>query len=222
MEGIKASIPYDNQPIGGKHSAATILGETKLLTDWITPSVIEIQNKYDELTRGLSSIEDKIKACLRYVSSFPYVQFIRVSANVAGKVFVQPDAWLEPSQVIHAPRTNCANRTYLLASLLRQELPAENVYACLGNLNVDGQDGHAWGYVRLGGRDYILETTNPRTRDKLIPVETVGNLYEDVIYFNDAGVRVIPDKQVREPFSVCFNCIPFLSEYVDNRFCLQT
>jgi len=218
MEGIEASIPFDNQPVGG-HAAATLLGETKLLTDWIDPSAIEIQNKYDELTSKLSSTQDKIKACLTYVADFPYTRFIRVSANVAGKTFVQPDAWLEPSQIMHSPKTNCANRTYLLASLLRQELPAENVYACLGNLNTDGQDGHAWTYARLDGGDYILETTNPSVRDKLIPIETVGNLYEDVIYFNDLGVRAVPEKQVREPFSACYRCIPFLEDYLATEFC---
>jgi hypothetical protein len=217
MEGIEASVPSDNQPIGG-HSAATLLGETKLLTDWVDPSAVEIQNKYDQLTSGLTSTQDKVRACLRYVAGIPYTQFVRVSANVAGKRFVQNDAWLEPSQSIHSPRLNCANRTYLLASLLRQELPADNVYACLGNLNVDHQDGHAWAYVKLD-RDYILETTNPKVKDKLIPIETVGNLYEDVIYFNDSGVRVVPEKQVREPFSACYQCLPFLSDYLDRQLC---
>jgi len=218
MLGIDYSESADNQPIGG-HSAATLFGETKLLTSWITPDSIDIQNKYDQLTSGLNSIEDKVKVCLAYVSDIPYTQFVKVSANVAGKRFVQPDAWLEPSQALYVSRLNCANKTYLLASLLRQELPPESVWACLGNLNSDHQDGHAFGYIRLN-KDYILETTNPKVRDKLISIESVGNIYEDIVYVNDVGVRAIPERKIREPFSACYRCLPFLSDYLDRQLCL--
>lgn len=218
MEGISASVPSDNQPIGGKHSAATIMGESKLLTDWIDPASIQVQNTYDKITSGLQSPEDKIKACLGYVSGIPYVQFVRVSTNVAGKTFVQPDAWLSPAEDIFAPRLNCANKTFLLTSLLRQELPSENVWACLGNLNSDHQGAHAFGYIRLD-KDYILETTNPKVRDKFIPIEAVGNLYEDVLYVSDKEIRAIPEKRVREPFSGCYQCLPFLESYLAREFC---
>jgi len=215
MLGIDYSQSTDNQPI-----QASILKERRLLTSWITPDSLEVQNKYDQLTSGLSSVEDKVKSCLRFASDIPYVQFVKVSANVAGKTFVQPDAWLSPSEAIFSPRLNCANKTFLLTSLLRQELPAENVWACLGNLNSDHQDGHGWTYIRLS-KDYILETTNPGVRDKLIPIETVGNLYEDVIYFNDVEVKAVPEKQVREPFSSCYRCLPFLQDYLARELCVR-
>jgi len=219
MLGINAAIRCDNQPIGGEHSAATLFGETRLLTSWITPDAIDVQDKYNQLTSGLNSIEDKILACLRFVANFPYKRFVRVDTRVGNKTFTQRDAWLEPSQAMYSPYLNCANRTYLLASLLRQELPSENIWACLGNLNTNGQDGHAWTYVKLD-RDYILETTNPKVRDKLIPIETVGNIYEDIVYVNDVGVRAIPERKIREPFSACYNCLPFLSDYLDRQLCL--
>jgi len=213
MLGISYSQPSDNQPI-----QASILKERRLLTSWITPDSLEVQNKYDQITKGLSSTEDKVLACLRFASDIPYTQFVKVSVNVAGKTFVENDCWLQPAEAIFSPRLNCANKTYLLASLLRQELPAENVYACLGNLNTDGQSGHAFGYIRLDGKDYILETTNPSVRDKLIPIETVG-IYEDIIYFNDLGVRAVPERTIREPFSACYNCEPFLIDYLAREFC---
>lgn len=215
MLGIDASVPCDNQPI-----LASILNERCLLTSWITPDSLEIQNKYDELTRGLESIEDKVKVCLGYVSSIPYTNFVRVSANVAGKIFTQPDCWLLLEQALYAPKLNCANKTYLLVSLLRQELPTENIWACLGNLNSDHQDGHAFGYLRLNNKDYILETTNPAVKNKPIPIETVGDLYEDVIYVSDKEVRAIQERNVREPFSACYHCIPFLRDYLDRQLCL--
>lgn len=213
MLGIDYSQPADNQPI-----RASIFNETRLLTSWITPDAIQIQNTYDKLINGLQSPEDKIKACLGYVSSFPYTRFIRAVANIAGKTFVQNDCWLQPAEAIYSPKLNCVNKTFLLASLLRQELPAESVWACLGNLNSDSQDGHAFGYIRLD-KDYILETTNPKVRDKLIPIETVGNIYEDIVYVNDVGVRAIPERKIREPFSACYNCLPFLSDYLARNLC---
>ncbi len=213
MLGIDYSQSTDNQPI-----LASIFNETRLLTSWITPYSLEVQNKYDQITKGLESTEDKVKACLRFASDIPYVQFVRVSASVAGKRFVENDCWLLPESALHAPKLNCANKTYLLASLLRQELPAESVWVCLGNLNSDSQDGHAFGYIRLD-RDYILETTNPKVRDKLIPIDTVGNLYEDIVYVNDIEVRAVPERKIREPFSSCYQCLPFLSDYLDRQLC---
>jgi len=216
MLGVDYSQPSDNQPI-----QASILKERRLLTSWITPDSLEVQTKYEQLTKGLNSTEDKVLACLRFASDIPYVQFVKVSANVAGKTFVENDCWLQPSEAMQSPRLNCANKTYLLASLLRQELPAESVWACLGNLNSDSQNGHAFGYIRLDDKDYILETTNPSVKDKLIPIETVGNLYEDVIYFNDIEVKAVPEKQVREPFSACYRCLPFLQDYLARELCVR-
>jgi len=213
MLGIDYSQPADNQPI-----RASILNERRLLTSWVTPDSLEIQIKYNELTNGLESIQDKVKACLTYVAAIPYTQFVKVTANVAGKTFVEPDVWLEPAGAIHAPKLNCANKTYLLVSLLRRELPPDDIWACLGNLNSDSQEGHAFGYIRLN-KDYILETTNPAVNNKLIPIDTVGNIYEDVVYFNDSGVRAVPQRQVREPFSACYNCLPFLKDYLAKGLC---
>ncbi len=216
MLGVSSAIPYDDQPIGGS-GAATPLHETRLLTSWITPDNPDIQNKYDGLVNGLSSIEDKVIACLRFASSSPYVQFVKVTTNVAGRSFTQKDCWLSPAEAMQAPKLNCANKSFLLASLLRQELPPEQVWTVLGNLNTDHQDGHAFVMVELD-RSYILEATNPSTKAMLIPLEA-ATMYEDVIYFNDSEVKVVPERALREPFSACWNCISWLGDYVNREFC---
>lgn len=219
MIGIKAAVPADDQPIGGdRPGSATAFGEVNRLTEYITPENPDIQNKYDQLTSTLSSIEDKIITCLRYVASYPYTQSVRVKSNVMGITRVRNDVWLLPAQAMHAPKLNCANRSFFLVSLLRQELPADQLWTVCGNLNVDHQDGHAWCMVRLD-RDYILEPTNESVKTKLIPFEDT-TMYEDIVYFNDNEVRVVPGKQIREPFSACFNCIPWLGDYLAKEFCL--
>lgn len=218
MEGLDYAIPCPNQPIGGEHSSATLFGESRWLTEWVTPDDLTIQEKYEQITAGLLSPEDKILACFKYVCDFPYTRFIRVETRVDGRRFVQNDAWLLPSQTISAPKLNCANRALLLASLLRQEMPPDDVWVVMGNVNVDGQDGHAWNMVKLAGQEYLLEPTNARAKANLIPID-FASTYEDVLYFNDLEVKAIPERKVREPFSTCYYCLPFLSDYVNKELC---
>lgn len=218
MEGLDYAIQCPDQPIGGEHGSATLFGEPKWLAEWVTPRDLSVQEKYEQLTSGLSSPEEKIIACLRYVCDFPYTRFIRVETRVDGITFVQRDAWLEPSQAMQTPKINCANRSFILASLLRQEMPPEDVWVVMGNLNVDGQDGHAWDMVRLYGKQYMLEPTNARVKASLIPIDLASG-YEDVLYFNDYEVKAIPERKVREPFSACYYCLPFLSDYVARELC---
>jgi len=218
VEGLDHTVPCPDQPIGGEHGSATLFGESKWLVEWITPNDLSVQEKYEQLTSGLSSLEDKIMACLRYVCDFPYTRFVKVETRVDGRRFVQNDAWLPPAQAMQTPKINCANRTFLLASLLRQEMPPEDVWVVMGNLNVDGQDGHAWPMAKLYGQQYMLEPTNARVKARLIPID-LASMYEDVLYFNDLEVRAIPERKVREPFTACYYCLPFLSDYAAKELC---
>ena len=212
MVGIENSIPVDDQPI----NAATLLGESRYLTSWVTPDNLEIQSKYNELTKGLLTQRDKIIACWDYVKSLRYRQFIQAKVKIDGRTFVQKDTWLNPAQVIQAPAANCANRSFLLASLLRQELSPQELYICLGNLNYDHQDGHAWVYAKLDN-DYLLETTSPTIKTPFIDARS-ADIYESVIFFNDSGVWHIPGAGLREPLSDCY-CIRWLEDYLDTKAC---
>lgn len=222
MDGIAHAQVTTDQPVGGhgKGASATICGESRFLTSWVDPSSLEVQNKYDELTSGLRSLEDKIMACLDYVADFPYVLFVKAQMNIGGKVFVQNDTWLDPAEIIYAPAINCANRAFLLASLLRQEMPIRDVHVVFGNINLDGQDGHAWNRIAFKGTEYMLEPTAPRGHIRFFPLNHVsGETYEDIIYFNDSEVRAIPNRALREPLSACWNCIQWLSDYISQNYC---
>ena len=214
MLGIQAAVPCDNQPV-----VASPFHDTRFLTSWVTPDSIDIQNKYAALTEGLASTREKVVACLQYVANIPYTKFVKVTANVGGRIFVQPDAWLQPAEAMYVPRLNCSNRAFLLTSLLRQELPQGAVWACLGNVNLHGIDGHAWVVGRIDGSEYVLETTNPKLRRTLIPL-TNADVYDDVVYVDDVGVRMIPDRAVHEPFSDCW-CIPWLESYLNKAECVN-
>jgi len=212
MQGISEAVICDDQPI----NHATLLNESKYLTSWVTPDSLEIQAKYAEITEGLTTLRDKIHACWAYVNDIPYVQFIKAKVNVAGETFVQNDVWLDPGQAAHAPALNCANRSFLLASLLRQELPPNQVYVCFGNVNYNGTDGHGWIYANLD-RQYIMETTSPHIKTPFMDAIS-AEIYESVLFFNDAGVYYIPGAGLREPLSYCY-CLRWLEDYIDSRAC---
>lgn len=210
--GPEQATRVDDQPVGGVGNA-TLFHESRWLTEWVAPNSLEIQAEYQKLTKGLASDWDKILACFTRVLDIPYTQAVRIRVNVDGRTFVQEDAWLDPAQALMAPKLNCANRSFLLASLLRQEHNAGQVWVTLGNLKLDGLGGHAWVFFR-GNQDYIMETTSPRIRAPI----THSEAHEAVVYFNDQEVRIVPGLQVTEPFSSCW-CIPFLEDYLDKRQC---
>ncbi len=211
--GIDSAVLVEDQPIGGA-GAATLMHESRWLTDWIQPDSLEVQTEHDRLVQGLGSNWDKALSLFGRVLDIPYTPAVRVKVSVDGKTFVQNDAWLEPGQALKAQTSlNCANRAFLLASLLRRDYPAAKVWAVFGNLKVDGLGGHAWVLLRER-QDYILETTSPRIRTPI----TNSDAHEGVVYFNDQEVRMVPETQLKQPFSACW-CVPFLEDYLNRALC---
>jgi len=217
---LEQAVPIDDQPI----KEATLFFNDKWLREWVTPDNLQVQDEYQKLTNGLADPSDRVLACFNRVLSVPYTEAVKVKVSVDGITITQNDAWLEPGQALmtyvdargkkRPIKLNCANRSFLLASLLRQEYPPDKVWVVLGNLNMDGLGGHAWVMLR-SDQDYILETTSPNIR---YPISADSPAHEDIIYFNDKEVRAIPDRKIREPFSKCW-CHPLLEDYLDKRQC---
>jgi transglutaminase-like putative cysteine protease len=197
----------DDQPI-----ASTFFGEGKWLTDFITPEAIDVQELHADLTANIRTLDDRIVALHGWVASeVQYRKFIRGKLSIEGKVSYQEDLWNTPSITSKIKVGNCANKSFLLASLIRQELSSKQVYAVLGNLYNGKVGGHAWVQVRLGGHDYIVEPT----RDDIpvfVPVASAER-YEAVHLFNDQEVYVIEGRTVMEPYTACFST--WLSDYLD-------
>lgn len=213
MHTILEAIKCDDQPING----ATIMGESRFLTSWITPESLEIQEKYEELTEGISGQRDRIIAVWQYVKNIPYTQFVSAKVNIGGRVFSQNDLWLDAGQTLLARKLNCMNKSILLISLLRQELSADTAFICLNNVKTNGVGGHAVGYLRLDD-NYILETTNPGIKSPFLRAED-ADIYEAVIFVNDKETRYIPSVQLREPLGYC--CVSWLSDYVNSKLCTE-
>ena len=210
-------IPADNQPIDSR------FGDNIWVTDLITPENPDVMLRYLELTENLHTPEDKITALWRYVANLPYNETIRSKLIVNGYSFSQSDTWFYPAETMRIKKSNCANRSFLLASLLKNGLPAPGqVYCVAGNLAIDSIGAHAWVELNLHGRDFILETTQPNLGNPLLPVGALAN-YEAVVAFDENAVYTVYEGAnvrniINAHFGVC--AIPFLEDYICEK-CLR-
>ena len=203
-------IEIDDQPI-----VSTFFGEGKWLTDFITPDALEVQELHQKLTQGIDDLEDRLIACWDFVADrVRYVKFVKAKLWVNGHSSVQTDYWQAPSLTIQTKVGNCAVKSFLLASLIRQDLPPEQVSVVLGNLNQPlGPGGHAWCQVKLE-TDYIMESTRGDMQP-MVASQAVDR-YEAVVYFNDKTVSAIEDKTLLTPF--CAVYASWLKSYLDWAF----
>jgi len=197
----------DDQPI-----ESTFFGEGKWLSEFITPGNLEIGNLYREITMGAISQEERIKACWQWVASkVRYKSFIKGKLQIENRVSVQHDLWCDPSIVARIRVGNCANKAFLLTSLLRNELPPDRVYCVLGNLYNGKAGGHAWTEVKLNDRNYISESTKSDVPPLVLAAK--ASRYEAVHYFNDQYAYAVEGRTVLVPFTACYS--EWLSSYLD-------
>ena len=200
-------ITIDNQPI-----AATFFREGRWLTSFITPNALDVQKLYQQLTKGIQGSRERITACWQWVASqVKYVEFVKGKTWIGGKVSVQDDLWLDPTSTIHIRQGNCAVKSFLLTSLLRNELPVDQVYCTLGNLYNGKAGGHAWVTVRLDGEEFTMEATTPKVPPLVASYLTTR--YEAVHYFNDEVVLAIEGKTQLVPFMAVYSS--WLSDYLN-------
>ncbi len=210
-------IKVDNQPIDSR------FGEAVWLTDFITPDNPEVVLKYRELTKGLYRTEDIVAALWHYVAIFPYRPTIAARLKAGGKSFYQDDTWFYPAETIKIETSNCANRAFLLASLMKNHLSNPgDVYVVVGNISLDGIGAHAWVQVNIGGRPYILETTQPNLPHVLIPVSSSG-VYLPAVYFDENSVYTVNKvvdvaEELNARFGLC--AVHFLHNYLCDK-CLS-
>jgi hypothetical protein len=106
---------------------------------------------------------------------------------------------------------NCANKAFLLTSLLRNLISSEDVYCVLGNLHDHDVGGHAWVQVQLDGAPYIMEATRPDI-PAFIPAEAASR-YEAIHFFNDKEVWMVEGRTALQPFTGSYSV--WLKDYID-------
>jgi hypothetical protein len=202
-----AIIAIDDQPIN-----AAFFGEGRWLTSFITPQALEVRSLFEAITAGIPDSVERVEACWKWVTSkVKYVEFVRGQMWINGKRSVQNDLWTMPELTIHTGVGNCAVKSFLLTSLLRNELPAEQVYCTFGNLYNGHPGGHAWVTVKVDGEDNVMESTTP-TAPPLVPA-SAATRYEPVHYFNDLEVYALEGRTQLVPMSRCWST--WLSDYLD-------
>jgi hypothetical protein len=205
---MSAPTLINNQPI-----SATFFNEGRWLTDFITPNALEVQKLHKDITGGIADPGERLTALWSWVANnVRYTRFVKGKIWVNGHSSVQDDYWATPSETARVTVGNCATKSFLLASLLRNELPAGKVHCVLGNLQQPkNKGGHAWVEVQPDGVKYIMEST--RGDMKPMVLAESADIYEPVVYFNDEEVSAIEGRTVLEPFTAVY--ADWLRDYLD-------
>ena len=203
-------IVADNQPIDAR------FGDSVWLTSFITPDNPDIRLKYLEITDGLFITRDRVDALWRYVAEFRYKSVISSTLTTQGRKLYQEDTWFFPAEAMLLPQLNCANRSFLLTSLLKNEFPVRGqVYCVMGVLTNNGVGNHAWVEAKLDGQRYILEATITDKGRAIIPASAL-DIYQGEVYFDEEDVFTEAGADVasviNQRFGVC--AIPFLETYL--------
>jgi len=204
---MQQPTPIDDQPI-----SATFFGEGRWLTSFVTPDALEVMELHREITKDIDDLGDRLTALWCWVAdSVKYTKFVRGKMWLGGKVSTQDDLWVTPSVTSRIMVGNCATKSFLLTSLIRNELPAERVHCVLGNLYNCKAGGHCWTQVELGGQDYVMEST--RSDVSPLVLASAADRYEAVHLFNDRKVYSIEGRTVMTPMTICYS--EWLKDYLD-------
>jgi hypothetical protein len=200
-------ISIDDQPI-----SATWFGESRWLTEFITPDAMEIKELFNQLCGDTPDKASCVRACHNWVATqIQYKPFIKARLWVEGRSYTNPDTWLRPSLTRCVGVGNCANKAFLLTSLLRNAMDPGEVHCVLGNLYNGKAGGHAWVQVKIGERAYIVESTRPDVEPMVSAA--IADRYEAVHFFNDQTAYAIEGRTVMEPFSDFYST--WLSDYLN-------
>ena len=203
-------IVADNQPIDAR------FGDSVWLTSYIAPDNPDVRLKYLELTEGIFSSKDKIDALWRYVAEFKYKPTISSTLTTPGRRLQQNDTWFFPAEAMLLENLNCANRAFLLTSLLKNELSARGqVYCVMGVLSNNNVGNHAWVEAQIEGRMYILEATITDKARAIIPVACL-DIYHGEVYFDEEEVYTVSGIDAAQVINAKFELedIPFLENYL--------
>ena len=204
---MASATAIDDQPIN-----ATFFNEGRWLTEFVTPDALEVTELYKALAaKAGDSHENIIRAVHAWVAGeIKYKAYISARLTIEGKTSINHDTWLQPSLTRMVKVGNCANKSFLAASLLRNVFSPGEVHVVLGNLYNGKVFGHSWVQVNLDGRAFIIETTRPDV-PALIPADSVSR-YEAVHFFNDESSWVIEGLTAMKPFAACYST--WLKDYL--------
>jgi len=150
-------------------------GQYHSVRSLVQPDDPDVQEVADVLIQG----NDFISAAQDFVSAFT------IYKSEIG------DYWSTPDEVLLNRSGDCDCLAILLCSILRNFIPAEDVYCAVGNLDPGKKNsGHMWVVtVDKNGKERIVEATAPSTRP-ITGVYAVEGLFNDKYAFaTDFGLK---------------------------------
>lgn len=139
-----------------------------------------------DVARVLVQANDFIAAAQQFVDSFTTYQT------------EEGDYWTTPAEVLSARAGDCDDKAILLCSILRNYIPADQVFCAFGLWQLDGDlSGHMY-VVTEGenGQDHIIESTagpEKKTRGKYV----LHGMFNDKYAFaTDIGIREFDLKNI--------------------------
>ena len=120
-----------------------------------------------EVAQVLSQAEDPIAAAQEFIDDF------------TDYLHEEGDYWSTPRETFERGAGDCDCKAIALCSILRNWLPADQVFCAFGNLSNGSNTGHMWLILEgEGGEDRIIESTAP-------PGKPLRSGYKLLAIFND-------------------------------------
>lgn len=176
-------------------------GESHSIREWITPFAIEVQDLFIELRQPRAY--DTAIACWQWINdsiAYPFTRFFgqpldhhELIAFRTLHYINSEDFWQFPYETIaraclakkYGGKTfgDCEDTSLVFTSVLRNQLPATEIYCVVGNYLYLQPTGHAWVKIKVNGSWWIIDTTSLAGS---IADETI---YDEYVLFNDEEVH---------------------------------
>ena len=122
-------------------------------------------------------------------------EFVHTFTSYAGE---QGDYWAIPAEMLASRHGDCDDSSILLCSILRNFIPADQVYCAFGIWNEGGRpEGHMWVITGgTNGEDQIIESTASYRRPNKGSYVIYGIFNDINAFVTDIGIREFEMKVV--------------------------
>jgi hypothetical protein len=163
-------------------------GEQHSIKEFVTPNQVMVKETYEAIGADAWQCWNWVCRNIKYPAKRGRM-FDYHTLNAFGMRLLKSSGefFQLPYQSLLVGIGDCADKSAVLASMLRNFMDAGSVYVSMGTFSGDDGDiDHAWVTIMVDGDWYILETTLPTARDWK-PVSELPE-YTAVLHANDQNI----------------------------------